>query len=181
MLTRSGGFSTFPRMSQSPLVGIVIGAEADWAVMEHAARTLGDFGVAWECEIASAHRSLDKLTTYAAGARGRGLQCIIAGAGGAAHLAGVAAAATDVPVLGVPLDTMSLNGMDALLATVQMPGGTPVATFAIGKAGAVNAALFAVAMLANEDPELAGKLADFRQKQSDKVKSITLPPLAEPV
>jgi 5-(carboxyamino)imidazole ribonucleotide mutase len=164
-------------MSHTPQVGILMGSASDWPIMEHAARTLRDFGIAWEAEIASAHRSLDKLTGYAAGARGRGLKCIIAGAGAAAHLAGVTAAITDLPVLGVPIDATSLKGMDALLAMVQMPGGIPVATFAIGKAGAVNAALFAVAMLANDDPQMAAKLAAFRQQQSAKVKAAVLPPL----
>lgn len=164
-------------MSHTPQVGILMGSASDWPIMEHAARTLRDFGIPWEAEIASAHRSLDKLTGYAAGARERGLKCIIAGAGAAAHLAGVTAAITDLPVLGVPIDATSLKGMDALLAMVQMPGGIPVATFAIGKAGAVNAALFAVAMLANDDPEMAAKLAAFRQQQSAKVKAAVLPPL----
>ena len=145
--------------------------------MEHVARTLRDFDVPWVAEVASAHRCLDKLTEFAAPAREKGLKCIIAGAGAAAHLAGVAAALTDIPVLAVPIDSTALKGMDALLAMVQMPGGIPVATFAIGKAGAVNAALFAVAMLANEDPEMAKKLAAFRKKQSDKVKAAELPPL----
>jgi 5-(carboxyamino)imidazole ribonucleotide mutase len=154
-----------------------MGSASDWPVMEHAARTLRDFGIAWEAEIASAHRSLDKLTDYATGARGRGLKCLIAGAGAAAHLAGVTAAITDLPVLGVPIDATSLKGMDALFAMVQMPGGIPVATFAIGKAGAINAALFVVAMLANDDPQMAAKLAEFRQQQSAKVKAAVLPPL----
>ena len=145
--------------------------------MEHVARTLRDFDVPWVAEVASAHRCLDKLTEFAAPAREKGLKCIIAGAGAAAHLAGVTAALTDIPVLAVPIDSTALKGMDALLAMVQMPGGIPVATFAIGKAGAVNAALFAVAMLANEDPEMAKKLAAFRKKQSDKVKAAELPPL----
>ena len=154
-----------------------MGSASDWPIMQHAALTLRDFGIPWEAEIASAHRSLDKLTDYAAGARQRGLKCIIAGAGAAAHLAGVTAAITDIPVLGVPIDATSLKGMDALLAMVQMPGGIPVATFAIGKAGAINAALFAVAMFANEDPAMAGKLADFRARQNAKVKAAMLPPL----
>ena len=145
--------------------------------MEHVARTLRDFDVPWVAEVASAHRCLDKLTEFVAPAREKGLKCIIAGAGAAAHLAGVTAALTDIPVLAVPIDSTALKGMDALLAMVQMPGGIPVATFAIGKAGAVNAALFAVAMLANEDPEMAKKLAAFRKKQSDKVKAAELPPL----
>jgi 5-(carboxyamino)imidazole ribonucleotide mutase len=164
-------------MDHIPQVGIIMGSASDWPIMEHAARTLRDFGIPWEAEIASAHRSLDKLTAYAAAARQRGLKCIIAGAGAAAHLAGVTAAITDLPVLGVPINATTLNGLDALLAMVQMPGGIPVATFAIGKAGAVNAALFAVAMFANEDPELATKLAAFRQNQSAKVQAATLPPL----
>ena len=154
-----------------------MGSASDWPVMEHAARTLRDFGIPWEAEIASAHRALDKLTGYATSARGRGIKCLIAGAGAAAHLAGVTAALTDLPVLGVPIDATSLNGLDALLAMVQMPGGIPVATFAIGKAGAINAALFAVAMLANDDPELAAQLAAFRARQSAKVNAAVLPPL----
>jgi 5-(carboxyamino)imidazole ribonucleotide mutase len=166
-----------PPMSHTPQVGIIMGSASDWPIMEHAARTLRDFGIPWEAEVASAHRSLDKLSGYASSARGRGLKCIIAGAGAAAHLAGVTAAITDIPILGVPIDSTSLKGMDALLAMVQMPGGIPVATFAIGKAGAINAALFAVAMLANNDPEMAEKLAAFRKKQSDKVKAAELPPL----
>ena len=157
-----------------------MGSASDWPIMEHAARTLRDFGIPWEAEIASAHRALDKLAGYATTARGRGLKCIIAGAGAAAHLAGVTAALTDLPVLGVPIDATSLNGLDALLAMVQMPAGIPVATFAIGKAGAVNAALFAVAMLANDDPAMAAKLAAFRAQQSAKVTAAVLPPL-EPV
>ena len=164
-------------MNHTPQVGIIMGSASDWPIMEHAARTLRDFGVPWEAEIASAHRALDKLTAYATTARERGIKCIIAGAGAAAHLAGVTAAITDLPILGVPIDATSLNGLDALLAMVQMPGGIPVATFAIGKAGAINAALFAVAMLANEDPELAAKLAAFRQHQTAKVMAAALPPL----
>mgnify|MGYP002079331987 FL=1 len=154
-----------------------MGSASDWPIMEHAARTLRDFGIPWVAEVASAHRSLDKLQAFVGPARENGLKAIIAGAGAAAHLAGGTAAITDIPGLAVPIDSTSLKGLDALLAMVQMPGGIPVATFAIGKAGAVNAALFAVAMLANEDPELAKKLADFRKKQSDKVKAATLPPL----
>ena len=154
-----------------------MGSASDWPIMEHVARTLRDFDVPWVAEVASAHRSLDKLQGFVGPARENGLKCIIAGAGAAAHLAGVCAAITDIPVLAVPIDATSLKGIDALLAMVQMPGGIPVATFAIGKAGAINAALFAVAMLANEDPAMATKLAAFRKKQSDKVKAATLPPL----
>lgn len=125
-----------------------MGSASDWPTMEHAARTLEDFGVSWEAEVVSAHRTPDKLFAYATSARGRGLQCVIAGAGGAAHLPGMTAALTDLPVLGVPVETKALKGIDSLLSIVQMPAGIPTATFAIGKAGAVNAALFAVTMLA---------------------------------
>ena len=145
--------------------------------MEHAARTLRDFGVAWEAEVVSAHRTPGKLVSYAETARSRGLKCIIAGAGGAAHLPGMTAAITDIPVLGVPVESKALQGVDSLLSIVQMPAGIPTATFAIGKAGAVNAALFAVAMLANHDSELARKLADFRKDQTATVHATTLPPL----
>lgn len=153
-----------------------MGSDSDWPTMEHAARTLTDFGVKWEAEVVSAHRTPDKLYSYAGSARGRGLKCIIAGAGGAAHLPGMTAAISDLPVLGVPVESKALQGMDSLLSIVQMPGGIPTATFAIGKAGAINAALFAVAMLANESPELAKKLAEFRAAQSARVKSSKLPP-----
>ncbi len=164
-------------MSAAPVVGIIMGSTSDWPTMEHAARTLRDFGVAWEAEVVSAHRTPDKLFSYASDARGRGLKCIIAGAGGAAHLPGMTAAITDLPVLGVPVESKALQGMDSLLSIVQMPAGIPTATFAIGKAGAVNAALFAVAMLSNNDAALAGKLADFRKTQTATVKSAALPPL----
>jgi 5-(carboxyamino)imidazole ribonucleotide mutase len=164
-------------MNATPVVGIIMGSTSDWPTMEHAARTLRDFGVAWEAEVVSAHRTPDKLVSYAETARGRGLQCVIAGAGGAAHLPGMTAAITDVPVLGVPVESKALQGVDSLLSIVQMPGGIPTATFAIGKPGAINAALFAVAMLANHDKELAQKLADFRAKQSATVKAASLPPL----
>jgi 5-(carboxyamino)imidazole ribonucleotide mutase len=164
-------------MSAEPQVGIIMGSTSDWPTMEHAARTLRDFGVAWEAEVVSAHRTPDKLVSYATGAAGRGLKCIIAGAGGAAHLPGMTAANTALPVLGVPVESKTLKGVDSLLSIVQMPAGIPTATFAIGKAGAVNAALFAVAMLATENPELAAKLAAFRRNQSDTVKSASLPSL----
>ncbi|MFT4175140.1 MAG: 5-(carboxyamino)imidazole ribonucleotide mutase [Luteolibacter sp.] len=165
-------------MSEQPLVGIIMGSTSDWPTMEHAARTLENFGVAWEAEVVSAHRTPDKLFSYAEAARGRGLKTIIAGAGGAAHLPGMTAAITDLPVLGVPVESKALQGVDSLLSIVQMPGGIPTATFAIGKAGAINAALFAVAMLATTDETLAAKLADFRKNQTDTVKAATLPPLA---
>ncbi len=154
-----------------------MGSTSDWPTMEHAARTLRDFGISWEAEVVSAHRTPDKLFAYASAARGRGLKCIIAGAGGAAHLPGMAAAITDLPVLGVPVESKALQGMDSLLSIVQMPAGIPTATFAIGKAGAVNAALFAVSMLANESPALAEKLAAFRQNQNATVKAAFLPEL----
>ncbi len=169
---------TYNEMEQTTQIGIIMGSESDWSTMEHAARTLEDFGVGWEAEVVSAHRTPDKLFAYATAARGRGLKGIIAGAGGAAHLPGMAAALTDLPVLGVPVESKALKGMDSLLSIVQMPAGIPTATFAIGKAGAVNAALFAVAMLANESPDLAAKLAAFRTKQNAKVKSSSLPPLS---
>lgn len=159
-------------------VGIIMGSTSDWPTMEHAARTLEDFGVAWEAEVVSAHRTPDKLYSYASEARGRGLKCIIAGAGGAAHLPGMTAAITDLPVLGVPVESKALKGMDSLLSIVQMPGGIPTATFAIGKAGAINAALFAAAMLAGENPDLLAKLQAFREKQNSTVKAAELPPLS---
>ncbi len=164
-------------MKATPVVGIIMGSTSDWPTMEHAARTLRDFGVAWEAEVVSAHRTPDKLVSYATAARDRGLQCIIAGAGGAAHLPGMTAAITDIPVLGVPVESKALQGVDSLLSIVQMPGGIPTATFAIGKPGAINAALFAVAMLANHDQDLARKLAAFRDKQSAAVMAAKLPPL----
>ena len=167
-------------MNAAPVVGIIMGSASDWPTMEHAARTLRDFGVAWEAEVVSAHRTPEKLVSYAKSARGRGLKCIIAGAGGAAHLPGMTAAITDIPVLGVPVESKALQGVDSLLSIVQMPAGIPTATFAIGKAGAVNAALFAVAMLANDDATLAEKLADFRKNQSAAVLAAALPPL-EPI
>jgi len=164
-------------MSAPPQVGIIMGSTSDWPTLEHAARTLRDFGVSWEAEVVSAHRTPEKLVSYSAAARGRGLKCLIAGAGGAAHLPGMAAAITDLPVLGVPVQSKALNGVDSLLSIVQMPAGIPTATFAIGKPGAINAALFAVAMLANDSPELAAKLAEFRSKQTSTVLSAVLPPL----
>jgi 5-(carboxyamino)imidazole ribonucleotide mutase len=164
-------------MSGTPVIGIIMGSTSDWPTLEHAARTLKDFGIAWEAEVVSAHRTPDKLVSYAEQARGRGLKCIIAGAGGAAHLPGMTAAITDLPVLGVPVESKTLHGVDSLLSIVQMPAGIPTATFAIGKAGSINAALFAVAMLAVEDAALAEKLAAFRKNQTDTVKAAKLPPL----
>ncbi len=156
-------------------VGIIMGSNSDWPVMQQAAQFLEQFGVAYEARVVSAHRTPDLMFEYAESARERGIKAIIAGAGGAAHLPGMVAAKTTVPVLGVPVPSKYLRGEDSLLSIVQMPKGVPVATFAIGEAGAANAALFAVAMLANENPELAQKLADFRAKQTQTVLAMDLP------
>ena len=158
-------------------VGVVMGSTSDWDVMQHAARQLEDFGVAYETRVVSAHRTPDWLFEYAATAQRRGLACIIAGAGGAAHLPGMLAAKTIVPVLGVPVPSRHLQGLDSLLSIVQMPRGVPVATFAIGESGAVNAGLYAAAMLARFDRKLAAKLEAFRRKQSRAVLEAQLPPL----
>ena len=155
----------------SPLVGIVMGSRSDWETMQHAVARLELLGVAHEVRIVSAHRTPDVLFDYAATAQARGLRAIIAGAGGAAHLPGMLAAKTAVPVLGVPVQSKALNGMDSLLSIVQMPAGIPVATFAIGNAGAANAALFAAAMLAADHPAIASALAGFRARQTDEVAS----------
>jgi 5-(carboxyamino)imidazole ribonucleotide mutase len=159
----------------NPLVAILMGSKSDWETMRHAAETLTRFEVPHECRVISAHRAPVALTEYVSGAEARGIQVIIAGAGGAAHLAGVAAAHTLVPVLGVPMETSSLNGLDSLLSTVQMPGGIPVGTLAIGRAGATNAALLALAILANHRPELREKLRQFREEQTQRVLNETLP------
>ncbi|OSI17561.1 5-(carboxyamino)imidazole ribonucleotide mutase [Neisseria dumasiana] len=156
-------------------VGIIMGSNSDWPVMQHAAQFLKDFGVEFEARVVSAHRTPDLMFEYAETARERGIKAIIAGAGGAAHLPGMVAAKTTVPVLGVPVPSKYLRGEDSLLSIVQMPKGVPVATFAIGEAGAANAALFAVSMLANDNPELARKLAAFREKQEQTVLAIDLP------
>jgi 5-(carboxyamino)imidazole ribonucleotide mutase len=150
----------------APLIAIIMGSQSDWETMQHAAQTLDRLGIAYETRIMSAHRTPDRLFQYAREARGRGLKAIIAGAGGAAHLAGVTAALTPLPVLGVPIESQSLRGLDSLLSIVQMPGGVPVATFAIGRAGAVNAALFAAAMLALGDPEKAAAVDEWRRAQA---------------
>ena len=152
-----------------PLVGIVMGSRSDWETMQHAALRLEALGVAHEVRVVSAHRTPDVLFEYAASASARGLRAIIAGAGGAAHLPGMLAAKTAVPVLGVPVQSKALNGMDSLLSIVQMPAGIPVATFAIGNAGAANAALFAAAMLAAEHPAIGSALDAFRAQQTDDV------------
>jgi 5-(carboxyamino)imidazole ribonucleotide mutase len=159
------------------LVGIAMGSDSDWEVMQHAARQLGQFAVAYEARVLSAHRTPDEMFRYAEAAAQRGLRCIIAGAGGAAHLPGMLAAKTTLPVLGVPIPSRHLQGLDSLLSIVQMPKGVPVATFAIGEAGAVNAALFAVALLAANDPALAQKLVQFRSSQEAAVTAMRLPPV----
>ncbi len=158
-----------------PRVGLIMGSSSDWEVMKHAAGVLKDFNVAYEAEVVSAHRTPDRMFHYAETAAGRGLKCIIAGAGGAAHLPGMIAAKTILPVLGVPVTSRPLQGIDSLLSIVQMPKGVPVATFAIGEPGAANAGLFAVSLLAAEDAELAGLLVKFRQTQAETVLAMTLP------
>jgi 5-(carboxyamino)imidazole ribonucleotide mutase len=158
-----------------PVVGVVMGSDSDWPTMQAAAVILKDFGIPFEARVVSAHRTPDLLFDYAAMAGERGLKAIIAGAGGAAHLPGMLAAKTTVPVLGVPVQSKALSGVDSLHSIVQMPKGIPVATFAIGEAGAANAALFAVAMLANDNPALGAKLQAFRQAQTDKVLAMKLP------
>ena len=162
-------------MDEKPLVGVVMGSQSDWEVMQHAARVLKDFGVAFEARVVSAHRTPDTMFEYAEGARGRGLACIIAGAGGAAHLPGMLASKTTLPVLGVPVPSRHLAGQDSLFSIVQMPKGIPVATFAIGEAGAANAGLFAVSLLAANDDKLVGKLAEYREKLRDQVAAMQLP------
>ena len=158
-----------------PRVGVVMGSNSDWKVMQQAVEVLKQFGVAHEARVVSAHRTPDLLYQYAETAAARGLECIIAGAGGAAHLPGMLAAKTTVPVLGVPVTSRALKGLDSLLSIVQMPKGIPVATFAIGEPGAANAGLFAVALLANHDSKLAARLAAFRKQQTAKVKAMKLP------
>jgi len=158
-----------------PLVGIVMGSDSDWEVMQHAARRLVEFDVEYEARVVSAHRTPDLLYRYAEDAAGRGLRCIIAGAGGAAHLPGMLAAKTTLPVLGVPIPTKHLQGLDSLLSIVQMPAGVPVATFAIGNAGAGNAGLYAVAILALNDPDLSERLDEFRRTQERRVLDLKLP------
>ena len=161
--------------AHQPVVGVVMGSDSDWPTMQAAAKILKEFGVPFEARVVSAHRTPDLLFDYAAMAGERGLKAIIAGAGGAAHLPGMLAAKTIVPVLGVPVQSKALSGVDSLHSIVQMPKGIPVATFAIGEAGAANAALFAIAMLANENPALNEKLQAFRQAQTEKVLGMTLP------
>lgn len=159
---------------QKPLVAVIMGSQSDWDTMKHADETLSQFGVAHESRVISAHRSPSLAAEFGSTAEERGVEVIIAAAGGAAHLAGVLAAHTTLPVLGVPMKSDALNGLDSLLATVQMPGGIPVGTLAIGKPGAINAALFAVAILANSRPELRQKLHEFRQSQEAKIRATKL-------
>ncbi len=161
--------------SENPLVGIVMGSNSDWEVMKNACLQLKDLGIPFEYKVVSAHRTPDLLFDYAETARSRGLKCIIAGAGGAAHLPGMLAAKTTIPVLGVPVNSRYLKGMDSLLSIVQMPKGIPVATFAIGEAGAANAGLYAASMLSMYDETIADKLTQFREKQAQAVLAMKLP------
>jgi 5-(carboxyamino)imidazole ribonucleotide mutase len=162
-------------MEEKAKVGVVMGSQSDWDVMQHAAKVLKDFGVPFEQNVVSAHRTPDAMFEYAESARERGLACIIAGAGGSAHLPGMIASKTTIPVLGVPVPTRHLGGQDSLYSIVQMPKGIPVATFAIGEAGAANAALFAVSLLATSDPDLARKLAAYRDQLREQVAAMQLP------
>jgi 5-(carboxyamino)imidazole ribonucleotide mutase len=159
---------------EKPVVAIIMGSDSDWPVMKAAAQMLADFDIGYEAQVVSAHRTPDLMFKFAESAAGKGFKVIIAGAGGAAHLPGMVAAKTTLPVLGVPVPSKHLQGQDSLLSIVQMPKGIPVATFAIGEAGAANAGLFAASMLANNDAALAEKLAEFRAKQTDKVLSMEL-------
>ena len=161
----------------NPVVAVVMGSTSDWPVMQHATECLQEFGIEYEARVVSAHRTPDLLTDFGKQARANGFACIIAGAGGAAHLPGMLAANSTVPVLGVPVPSEHLRGVDSLYSIVQMPKGVPVATFAIGNPGAINAALFAVSLLANNDPALAKRLDQFRASQRDTVLGMTLPPV----
>jgi 5-(carboxyamino)imidazole ribonucleotide mutase len=162
---------------RTPLVGVIMGSQSDWPTMRHACEILEELDIPYESRIVSAHRTPDRLVAYAKGARDRGLACIIAGAGGAAHLPGMAASMTTLPVLGVPVESKALSGMDSLLSIVQMPGGIPVGTLAIGKAGSRNAGLLAASILSVTDSALAGRLAAFREAQTASVAEI---PVDEP-
>jgi len=164
----------------TPKIGIIMGSQSDWPTLEHSAKTLTEFGIPWEAKVVSAHRTPKLLYSYAESAAERGLVCIIAGAGGAAHLPGMASAITPLPVLAVPVKSKALSGVDSLLSIVQMPAGIPTATFAIGQAGATNAALFAVAMLAAAgDSDLVQKLATFRENQRSKIEADVLPQMED--
>ena len=163
--------------NDSPLVGVIMGSQSDWPTLEKSTQTLSQFGIPWEAKVVSAHRTPNLLYQYANSAKERGLKCIIAGAGGAAHLPGMTSSMTTLPVLGVPVKSKTLNGVDSLLSIVQMPAGIPTATFAVGEAGATNAALFAVSMLAaNGDEILSEKLDNFRKEQMEKIEASELPP-----
>lgn len=170
----SASSATSDEGREGPLVGVIMGSTSDWGTMGHAVEVLESFGVPYEKRVVSAHRTPEEMARYAAEAEGRGLAVIIAGAGGAAHLPGMVAAQTLVPVLGVPVESRALKGMDSLLSIAQMPGGIPVGTLAIGKAGATNAALLAVAILATTRPELREKLRRFREDQAQKVREVDL-------
>ena len=163
------------RKNSKPIVGIIMGSESDWNVMKHSSDCLNSFGISHETRVVSAHRTPDEMFQYAEEAEGRGIKIIIAGAGGSAHLPGMVASKTMIPVLGVPVTTKSMSGLDSLLSIVQMPKGIPVATFAVGEAGATNAALFAVASLALGDEGLSRKLSAFRKRQRAKVRAMKLP------
>jgi 5-(carboxyamino)imidazole ribonucleotide mutase len=167
---------TEPAGNEAPLIGVIMGSTSDWETMRHAEETLQQFSVDYECRVVSAHRTPDRMRDYARAAAGRGLQVIIAAAGGAAHLPGMVAAHTPLPVLGVPVQSHALQGIDSLLSIVQMPAGVPVGTLAIGRAGAVNAALLAVAVVALSRPALRAELEAFRARQTDAVLAATLPP-----
>ena len=190
MMASSRAQATVPRLecfpvtsessSSAPRVGVVMGSQSDWKTLERAALVLTELGVPHECEVVSAHRTPGKLTAYAAEAAARGLRVIIAGAGGAAHLPGMLAAQTHLPVLGVPVESAVLRGVDSLLSIVQMPAGIPVGTLAIGGAGAANAALLAVSILALDDEELRQRLIDYRTAQTDRVLGDRLPPVSPP-
>lgn len=161
-------------MTRDPVVGVIMGSESDWETMRNCADMLAEFAVTHECKVVSAHRTPELLATYAREADSRGLQAIIAGAGGAAHLPGMVASHTQIPVVGVPIKSRTLNGIDSLLSIVQMPAGVPVATMAIGKAGAINAALFVVALLARSDEVLSQQLAQYRSTRAEQINAITL-------
>jgi 5-(carboxyamino)imidazole ribonucleotide mutase len=171
---KSEGSSKSIRSPSAPLVAVIMGSQSDWETMRHADETLTQFGIDHECRVISAHRSPSLAAEFGSTADERGLEIIIAAAGGAAHLAGVLAAHTTLPVLGVPMKSDALNGLDSLLATVQMPGGIPVGTLAIGKPGAINAALLAIAILANSRPDLRAKLREFRRSQEAKIRATVL-------
>jgi len=165
-------------MEQAVRVGIIMGSQSDWDTLQHASATLDELGIAHECRVVSAHRTPDRMFSYAEQAAARGLKVIIAGAGGAAHLPGMVAAKTELPVIGVPVKSRTLNGVDSLLSIVQMPGGVPVGTMAIGKAGAINAALWSAAMLGSFDPEVQARYRAWRERQTERVLSQDRPDLA---